>query len=103
MSSFEEDIIRAVKQSVARKFSEADSIDIDCDQKQTLPPGFLEKAWESIDWDIVLKTIKPALQKKICDAIVDDLEAGVKSLLSVDGIKEKSHIIVYPTRESADE
>lgn len=97
---FEDKLISDIKTRIIHEIAKTDFIKIDYGQKKTLPNEFLNKAWASVDWDTVLLQVKENMETRICNAIIGNMDTeiktDIKSLLSVDGVRQKLRIEVYP-------
>lgn len=89
-----------MKNKVKNEISKTDFLKIDYNQKKNIPDEYINKLWGSIDWDEVIKQVKPEFQKRICNAILGSMETeiktDVKSILSVQGVREKIRMEIYP-------
>lgn len=99
--TFEEDLIQRLKNNVLNHVSKVDLIQPNYGHdRKPLPKEFLDKVWAEINWNEVIETVRPEIQKRICNAIVGNMETeiktDIKSLLSVSGVREKLRIEVYP-------
>lgn len=100
MNNFEEKIINDIKVNVLKQVSQFDYIKFDYNNKRTLPDEFINKAWATINWDEVIEQVREKLQTKICNSIIGNMETeiktDIKSLLSIDGVRQKLRVEVYP-------
>lgn len=98
---FEQQILQAVKNSIMSQVKGLDFIKVDYQQRQPLPQEFINKVWASVEWDKVLLEVKSNLETRICNAIVGNMEteikSDVKSLLGVDGVRQRLRLEVYPS------
>lgn len=98
--TFEEQLFQAMQQKVLKEIKETTFTKLEYGQRTTLPNGLLDKLWASIDWDEVVEQVRPALQTRICNSIVGAMETetktDIKKLLSVDGVRQKLRMEVYP-------
>jgi len=100
MEDFAEKIMNDVQRTILKQIVNTDFIKPDYESRQPLPKGFISQVWEQVDWDNVLKIIKPEMEKRICNSIIGAMDAetktDIKKLLSVDGVRQKLRMEVYP-------
>ena len=98
--TFEEKLIQCMQNSIFDQVRKAEFIKVGYDLRQPLPQWVIEKLWKSIEWDLLIEKIKPEFEKRICNAIVGNMEAeiktDVKSILNIDGVRQKLRAEVYP-------
>lgn len=99
-NTFEEDLIQRMKQKALQDVSKFEFLKFEYNDKRALPKDFLNKMWSSVNWEEVLNDIRPEFQKRICNAIVGNMEAeiktDVKNILSIDGVRQRLRVEVYP-------
>ena len=100
MGNFESDLMQSVRNRVIAEISKTDFIKNDFSNQRVLPREFINKVWDAVDWDTVVSNVKDNLETRICNSIVASMETeiktDIKSLLSVDGVRQKLRIEVYP-------
>jgi len=100
MENFEEKVINDIQKAVLKQVATCDFLKFEYNDKRKLPDAFINKAWDSIDWDKVIEQVREKMETKICNAIIGNMETeiktDIKSLLSVDGVRQKLRIEVYP-------
>ena len=98
--SFEELIIQSVKNKIQSEIQSLQFVKIDHAQKINIPADYLNKAYQQLDWDSIISQVTKNLETRICNAIVGNMEAeiktDVKQLLSVSGVRDKLRMEVYP-------
>lgn len=98
--TFDEQVMQTIKNNILRQLSKEIVVKVDYQQRQAIPKEFIEKVWADVDWSAVIAQIKPEVQNRICNAIVGNMETeiktDVKSILSVDGVRQKLRMQVYP-------
>lgn len=98
--TFEEQVLQAMKQKVLDEIKDTSFTKLDYGQRTTLPSGLMDKLWSSINWDEVVEQVRPAIQVRICNAIIGAMETetktDIKKLLAVDGVRQKLRMEVYP-------
>ncbi len=98
--SFEDKLIQVMQNSMLNYVKNENFLKVDYGNRVTLPKEFIEQAWNSIDWNSVMDDAKVEMQKRICNAIIGNMETeiktDVKNLLSVAGVREKLRIEIYP-------
>lgn len=98
--SFEENLEYLIKQSVINQIKKAEFVKFEYAQRQPLPQVVIEKLWKSIDWNEVIERVRPEFEKRLCNAIIGNMETeiktDVKSILSIDGVRQKLRAEVYP-------
>jgi hypothetical protein len=98
--TFDEQVMQTIKNSILQQLSKEVVVKVDYQQRQAIPKEFIEKVWADVDWSAVIAQIKPEIQNRICNAIVGNMETeiktDVKSILSVDGVRQKLRMQVYP-------
>ena len=98
--TFEEELIQTVQTSVLREVQKASFLNIPYNDRKVIPKEVLENLWESVNWDEVIEQLRTEMQKRICNAIIGSMEkeikTDVKNILSIDGIRQKLRVNVYP-------
>lgn len=98
--SFEEEMVEEIQKVILREIKENSFLKLRYEDRKVLPDGVLEKLWDAVNWEEVIEQIRPEVQKRICNTIVGAMEAeiktDVKKLLSVDGVRQKLRMQVYP-------
>lgn len=98
--NFEEDIIQTVKNKILKELHSIDFTRLDHKDKKVIPPEFIKMIWDSIKWSEVVEEIRPKIQTRICNTVIGSMETelktDIKKLLSVDGVREKLRMEVYP-------
>lgn len=98
--TFEEQLMQSMQQKILKEIKSTNFIQIEYGQRQRIPDKLIEQVWQSIKWDEVIEQIRPTIQTKICNSIVGAMETetktDVKKLLSVDGVRQKLRMEVYP-------
>ena len=98
--TFEERLVQEIQNSVLSSIKNQDLIMPSYESRRKLPQHYLDDLWASIDWDNVIKTVKPEMEKRICNAIVGNMESEIKTdikkLMSIEGVREKLRIEIYP-------
>ena len=99
-NTFEQLIEQGIKRSILSTIEKTDYVQRYHADSKPLPKEFLEKVWAQVDWDAVLEQVKPAIHTQICNAVIGNIQTeiktDVKSLLSVDGVRQKLRMNVYP-------
>lgn len=99
-NKFEEDIAQSIRNSVLAEIKKTAFLNLQYSERKHIPSHILDDLWGSIKWDEVLEEIRPMVQTRICNSIVasmeTELKTDIKSLLSVDGVRQKLRIEVYP-------
>ncbi|RLI68827.1 MAG: hypothetical protein DRP02_11830 [Candidatus Gerdarchaeota archaeon] len=100
MEDFTEKLINDIQHAIIKQVKQQNFIDIKYDERKKLPSGFIEKAWNNVDWDSVLEALKPEMEKRICNSVIGAMEAeiktDVKKLMCVSGVRDKLRMEVYP-------
>ena len=98
--TFEDQLVSTIKQSVLNEVKNTAFLQIQYNQKKALPDGVLDKIWAEINWDEVVATVRVSVQTRICNSIVGamdtEVKTDIKALLSVDGVRQKLRMQVYP-------
>jgi len=98
--SFEQQMIQAIRNKVISEIHKTDFTRLEYGQKKVLPDSFINKVWDGIDWEKVIKDTKEEMHKRICNAVIGNMETeiktDVKSILSIDGVRQKLRVEVYP-------
>jgi len=98
--TFEETLIQSVQNRILQEISKTDFTKLDYNQRKSLPDNVLSKIWADVDWEEVINRVKPEMERRICNAIVGNMETelktDIKKLLAVDGVREKLRIEIYP-------
>lgn len=99
-SIFEERIAEAIRESVLKELKTASFVNIPYADKHVVPQQVIEDLWKAVKWDEVIEEIRPAMQTRICNAVIGAMEkeikTDVKSLMSIDGVRQKLRVDVYP-------
>lgn len=97
---FEEQMLQTIQQKLLKEIKETSFTKLDYNQRFAIPQGMLDKLWKSVNWDEVIEQIRPQIQTRICNTVVGAMESeiktDVKKLLSVDGVRQKLRMEVYP-------
>ncbi len=97
---FENDIAQAIRNSVLKEIKTKSFLNLQYSHRKVIPDSVLEGLWDSINWCEVIEQIRPMVQTRICNTIVASMETeirtDIKSLLSVDGVRQKLRMNVYP-------
>jgi len=100
MEDFAEKLINDVQQTILKQIVKTEFIMPDYGSRKVLPEGFISQMWEQVNWDNVLKTVKPEMEKRICNSIIGtmdtEIKTDVKKLMAVDGVRQKLRMEVYP-------
>jgi len=101
MSDFEKEIQQAIQRKILGDIKKAAIIEpVPYKDRRHLPKDVIDKIWEAVDWDAVIAEIMPKMQTRICNAILGNMEAEVKTdikkLMGVEGVREKIRMHVYP-------
>jgi hypothetical protein len=101
MKDFDEELKTAIHNRVLSQIKELPLIDRWAKgQSKSIPSDIIDKAWESIDWDLVVKTISKEMTTKVCNSIVGNLatEVGtdVKAIMSIPGVRQGLRAKAYP-------
>lgn len=95
-----DELIKAIEQSIINQAKKTDFIKEEYSDRKPLPKDFINKAWARVDWTEVLEKVTKNLEIRICNSIVANMETEIKSdikkLLSVDGVRQKLRLEVYP-------
>lgn len=98
--NFEEKIIQNVQNAIIKQINDCRYIEYHHKDKKHLPSDILEKAWDGLDWDKILKGVTKNLEERLINVISGNMltEAGTdaKKLLSIQGVREKLRAEAYP-------
>jgi len=98
--SFEEELVQMVQKSVLKEVKNVTFLNVPYNDRKVLPKEVLDSLWESVNWGEVIEQLRPEIQKRICNAIIGSMETeiktDVKSVLSVNGVRQKLRMNVYP-------
>ena len=98
--SFEKDLVSIIQKKIISDVAKAEFVKVDYQSRKQMPNEFVSRIWESIDWNEVIEAIRPEMQRRICNALIGAMETeiktDVKKVLSVQGVREKIRIEVYP-------
>ena len=98
--NFEEQLIQKIQNRILGEIASLNLVKVDYQDRYNLPKDFVEKAWTSLDWDKVLTNVKQEMERRVCNAIIGNMETEIKTdikkLMSVDGFREKLRINIYP-------
>jgi len=99
-SSFEEQILQAIKNRIKDEVRKGDYTRIEHQHRKTVPLAMIEKAWGMVDWDEVIRDLRTEMQTRICNAMMGAMETeiktDVKALMAIAGVREKLRVNVYP-------
>ena len=97
---FEEQLLDLIKLKIVREINTTDILKVSYAEKFSVPDLFIEKAWKSLNWDKIISLAKEKMETRICNAIIGGMETeiktDVKKLMSVDGVRQKLRMNVYP-------
>lgn len=100
MNNFEEKLINQVQNTILNQISECRLIEYHHKRKKSIPDNIIEKAWDSIDWDMVVSEVTKGLEEKMIQTILQSMltetKNDVKKILSVQGMREKLRMEAYP-------
>jgi hypothetical protein len=98
--SFEDEVTQQIKYKILDSIKANDLINMPYSERKSIPKEFIEKAWAQVDWDKVLELIRPEFEKRVCNAIIGNMETeiktDVKNIMSIDGVRQKLRCNVYP-------
>ena len=98
--TFEEQIAIEIQNSVLQEIRKNSFLRLQYEQKKVLPEGILDKLWESVNWNEVIETIRPEVQKTICNTVIGamktEIKTDVKKLMAISGVREKLRMDIYP-------
>jgi len=89
-----------LKNSILNQVKKAELISTPYSDRRPLPKEFIDKMWASVDWDVILVVVKQELERRICNAIIGNMETevknDVKSVLNISGVRAKLRAEIYP-------
>jgi len=98
--TFEKQLEQSIKNSVLETVKKTDFIQQSYETRKRLPDEFIEKVWGEVDWNEVIERVKPEIHTQICNSIIGsmgaEIKTDVKSILSIDGVRQKLRVTVYP-------
>ena len=99
-TNFEQQVTDQVQKRILASIKEIDFLDRWKHGQLTIPNDVIQKAWNGINWEEVVDYVKEELQNKVCKTIVENMltetKTDVKSLLSIDGVRQKIRMEAYP-------
>jgi len=98
--NFEEQLFNEIKTKLIREVKQAALTKVEYGDRISIPNEVLEQVWSSIDWTKVIEQIKPAIETRVCNAIIGAMETEIKTdikkVLAVDGVRQRLRMEVYP-------
>jgi len=98
--NFEEQIQKQVQETILKQIGECRLVDYHHSNKKQIPSKILEEAWSNINWKDVITYVTKELQDKVAQTIVQNMltevKTDVKSILSVEGVRQKIRMEAYP-------
>lgn len=98
--NFEEAIQHEVKKAIIANIQKHEFVSNNWSSRRELPKTFIDKIWVNVDWDSVLEKVKPQIETQICNAVIGNIQTeiktDVKNILSIDGVRQKLRVHVYP-------
>lgn len=97
--SFGEQLEEKIRENILRDISKSEFLN-PYGSRVNIPDTVVQEIWDSINWKEVIENIRPKIQDRICATIIGSMETeaktDVKKLLSVDGIRQKIKMEIYP-------
>ena len=98
--NFEEQIQNQVQKTILKQIGECRLVDYHHSNKKQIPSKILEEAWSNINWEDIITYVTKELQDKVAQTIVQNMltevKTDVKSILSVEGMRQKIRMEAYP-------
>ena len=98
--TFEQEIVNEIQSSILKEIKNNAFLNLKYEQRKVLPDGTIDKLWEAVNWDEVIEQIRPEIQKRICNTVIGAMETeiktDVKKLLSVEGVRQRLRMEIYP-------
>ncbi len=98
--SFEEQLTKSIKSKIIQEIGKTDILNISYQDRKQIPQDLIDKVWNSIDWSEVIEQIRPNVQTRICNSIIGNMEAelktDIKKVLGVEGVRERLRMEIYP-------
>lgn len=99
-SPFEKKMMQSIEHTILKQIKEVYFVDRYPKYKKQVSQSLVEKVWENLDWDIIHQEVSKELQERIASNIVQsmlvELKTDVKSILSVQGVRQKLKMNAYP-------
>ena len=97
---FEKEVTEQIQKRILSSIKEINFLDRWNQGKLKIPDNVIQKAWQNIVWEEVIKYVSKELQDKVCQTIVHNMltetKTDVKNLLSVEGVRQKIKMEAYP-------
>jgi len=97
--TFEEQLTERIQQAMLKQVSDIRLVDYSACRMQ-VPEDLIQRAWDTIDWDDTLDTIKDRLQESICSVVVNsmltEMKTDTKKILAIEGVRQNIKETVYP-------
>lgn len=98
--NFEEQLMQRVMQKILQDVKTNTFIKMNYSYARAMPDTMLDKLWDSINWEEVIEQVRPAIQTRICNSIIGAMETEIKTdikkVLSVDGVRQRLRMEIYP-------
>lgn len=98
--NFEEQLMQRVMQKILQDVKTNTFIKMNYSHARAMPDTMLDKLWDSINWEEVIEQVRPTIQTRICNSIIGAMETEIKTdikkVLSVDGVRQRLRMEIYP-------
>lgn len=99
-SSFEDQLAEAVRKRVLAQIAEAKFVEPYRQRTNKIPDEIVERVWDNVDWDEVVKTVSKNLTERVAatitQAMLTEAKTDAKAVLSIEGVRAKLRATAYP-------
>jgi flagellar biosynthesis component FlhA len=100
MEDLGKQIEKAMRESLVRTVTNMELVKRNYQDIPSIPSSLVQKVWDSMDWDQIVKEVKDGVQDRLCktiiEAMAEEAKTDIKKVLSVAGVREKLRMEVYP-------
>lgn len=100
MNDFEKETLEVIKKAFLKQIGDCRFVEYHHPQKKSIPQDIIERIWNEIDWNEVVKTVSSTLKDSIAAALVNEMltaaKTDAKKVLSIEGVRAKLRATAYP-------
>lgn len=100
MTDFEQKIMNTVHSTVLKQIQGVRFVEYHHSNKKHIPDDVINKIWDKLDWDSIIKQVAKDLNdrmaKNIVQYMLSEVKTDTKAILSVEGVRQKIRMEAYP-------
>ena len=100
MNEFEQEIQKSIHKQILDNIQDVRFLQYNHGTAKTVPEKVVQAVWDSVDWEEIINTVKPEIERRICNSLIASIETeiktDVKKLLSISSVREELRMKVYP-------